>query len=42
LVGDVGEDGGAAGRNFAFGEEKKKAGEERKRDLGEQLQQVCV
>jgi len=28
LVGDVGKDGGAAGRNFVFGEEKKKAGEE--------------
>ena len=28
MVGDIGEDGGAAGRDLVFGEEKKKAGEE--------------
>ena len=28
LIGDVGEDGGAAGRDFVFGEEEEEAGEE--------------
>jgi len=28
LIGDVGEDGGAARRDFVFGEEEKEAGEE--------------
>jgi hypothetical protein len=28
LIGDVGKDGGAAGRDFVFGEEENEAGEE--------------
>src|ERR1700732_3843152 len=33
LIGDVGEDGGATGRDLVFGEEKKEAGEEAVRAL---------